>query len=32
MSKDISIINVSIKDNTLKFMITQEKYRNLAVY
>ena len=31
MSKDISIINVSIKDNTLKFMITQEKYRNLAV-
>ena len=31
MSKDISIINVSIKDNTLKFMITHEKYRNLAV-
>ena len=31
MSKDISIINVSIKDNTLKFMITQEKCRNLAV-
>lgn len=31
MSKDISIINVSIKDNTLKFMIQQDKCRNLAV-
>ena len=31
MSKDISIINVSIKDNTLKFIIQQDKCRNLAV-
>ena len=31
MAKDISIINVSIKDNTLKFMIQQDKCRNLVV-
>ena len=31
MTKDISIINVSVKDNTLKFMIQQDKCRNLAV-
>lgn len=31
MVKDISIINVSVKDNTLKFMIQQDKCRNLAV-
>lgn len=31
MAKDISIINVSVKDNILKFMIQQDTCRNLAV-